>query len=181
MMLAPSAAFAYGGNNNDRGDRRNDNRQVAAQADANKQNRDDRRGGNWWDWDRWHKTCEERQAYLNQKAADAQDKSQKKLNGVNIMLGGVETYVAGGVVVENYEALHNTATNDRTNATNAVNAIAAPDLNCGDDMAAATEATDKDRASWRDNNLNQTIHEADKSLKTYGKSVNKLFDAAVNS
>lgn len=174
VMMAPAAAFAHG--NNGFG---NDHRANLAVSQKN----DDKRSNSnwWWNHDRQHKTCEERQMTLNQKAADAKDKSQKRLNGVNIMLNGVETYVAGGVTVENYETMHTTAVTNQTNATNAVNAIAAPDLNCSDDNAAATESDDKGRMQWRDNNMNDTVNNANKALKTYGKSVNVLFEAAVNS
>lgn len=192
LLVAPGVAFAHGGGDNgDRGDRRDNNRSSqqsrsqgsqTAQRNQDKQKSDSR---SWWEWkherdrqDR-HKTCDERQAALNNRATEYKEKYTKRLNGLNIVYGGVQTYVEGGVTVENYDALNAEAAASQATATNAVGAIAAPQLNC--------DADDDDQAQMDNNSngadatLNQQIKDAKNALGEYRHDVLVLFDAAINS
>lgn len=127
------------------------------------------------------KTCSERQAWLNQNAADAKARSEKKLTGLNIMLSGVQTYVASGEVnVPNYDALNAAAVSSQTNATTAVNAIAAPQLNC-DDEATVQNTLDSNKSQQYDKSMNQSIKAAKDALNIYRKDVHNLFEAALES
>jgi len=179
LVLTPTAALAHGGGQDDSNS--DSSRRTAV---AQQKNKNDNR---WSDWSNRNKhrqqlTCDERQAALNQKAADAKTKYEKRLTGLNIIYSGVQTYVSsGGIVVENYDAMNATVTADQTAATNAVNAIAAPDLNCDDQNAAAATSDDNKTFHDRDNSTNDSINAAREAVNTYRKDLNKLFEAVINS
>ncbi len=150
ILTLPAGALAHGGGDNGRSNENNSRNQS-----RNDGNRDDKRYGNrgdqqsnakpavaadqqrgdnrqdnknWWD----PKDCNERQAALNWRAADAQAKYTRQVTGLNIMLSGVQTYHASGAVtINNYDELNNKAVASQTNASNAVGAITAPQLDCG--------------------------------------------------
>lgn len=175
VLVSSPVALAHGYNHNNGDDSRNRTTTASRQSQSTS-NRD----SNYWNWRNRHhrdmqKSCAERQAQLNQQAATTKDRDTKKLNGLNIVLSGTQTYVTtGGVAVENYDALNATATTSQTNATAAVNAIVAPTLNCDDE-----NASDTNRAAVVD--FSNKLRTADQSLNTYRHDVFTLFNAAINS
>ncbi|MFO0781765.1 MAG: hypothetical protein U0524_02630 [Candidatus Saccharimonadales bacterium] len=183
VLVASPLAFAHGSN----GDRSGDNkgsysRHASATSQQQKQKHDgdrQRNDNNWW-WKQRHdrqKTCAEQQAAVSQRAASKADKSQKKLNGLNIVYSGTQTYATSGdVTVENYDTLNAKATASQTAATNAVGAITAPQLNC-DDTSDATMQANKDAL----NDYYTKERTADKAIGMYRHDVMVLFNAAVES
>lgn len=179
LILTPTAALAH--SSHDNGNRNQARGAAAKQAQHNK-NKNDR--NDWWNRNknRQKLTCTERQDALNQRAADAKTKYTKKLNGLNIVYTGVQTYVSSGdVTVENYDALNAQVAADQTTATNAVNAIAAPQLNCDDQNSAAAMSDDDKTWHNRDNSTNDSINAARQAINVYRTDLNKLFEAVINS
>lgn len=169
-VAAPGAAFAHGWSAN--GD---DNSHSGARQASSVQNHDSNihQAGN-----QQLLPCDQQQAALNQKAADAQARYQKQLTGLNIMLSGVQTYVSSGdVTVVNYDDMNTKATADQTNATNAVNAIKAPTLNCVE----GTNSVKSSDVSNLNNSFNDSIKAARQAIYTYRQDVNTLFEAVINS
>ena len=179
LTLAPTAAFAHGGNQ-DNGSRSSGNRTASSQQDKQK---DNNRNNNWWNRnkDRQKLTCSERQDALNKRAADAKAKYTQRLKGMSFMYSGIQTYVSGGITVPNYDAMNAQVAADQTNATNAVNAIAAPQLNCDDQNSAAAMSDDNKTFHDHDISTNDSINAAQQAVNTYRKSLNTLFEAAINS
>lgn len=183
LTLTPTAAvFAHGGGH-DNGSRDNKQASTAQQSQQDKQ----KNKGNFNDWfnrnkNRQKLTCTQRQDILNQRAAAIKDKDTKKLNGLNIVYTGVQTYVSsGGITVDNYDTMNTRVAADQTDATNAVNAIAAPQLNCDDPNSAAAVSDDNKTFKHNDDSTNNSINEAQKALNTYRKDLNTLFEAVINS
>jgi len=193
LILTPTAALAH--SSHDNGDRGNDNRRSASsqqkqrgdnRSDRNDRDRGDRnnRFSTWWQQnrDRQKLTCDQKQAVLNQRAADAKEKYAKKLTGLNIIYSGVTTYVSSGdVTVENYDALNAQVAADQTTATNAVNAIAPTQLNCPDPNAAAAASDDNKTFHSHENKTNESINAARQALNAYKRDLNTLFEAVINS
>lgn len=168
LLVVPTTAFAHGSSG---GNGRDDNRQSSGQSKHGNRNQDD----NWRKHRADHqKTCDERQQALNQKATQAHDRSQKQLNGLNIVLSGVQTYVTSEeIVVENYDSLNAKATADQASATAAVEAITAPQLNCGDESDNSSNNSSAE--------LSNKIKTAKQSLSAYKHDVKILFEAAIES
>lgn len=177
LVAAPTTALAHGGFNNDNGRDRQSGRQASSQQDKN-------RG---FDWNKWwrdkqdrHKTCEERQAALDQKAATYRDRYTKQLNGLNIIYSGTQTYIdSGGVTVENYAALKAEADAGQANATSAVNAINAPQLNCEEDSNSQAQLDNDNNSS--NGNLSNSVKAAKNALNDYRHDVMRLFNAAIDA
>ncbi len=182
LVITPTVALAHGGGHDD-SNKDSSHRTAAAQQAQQKQKHNSRQG----DWSNRNKnrqklTCDQRQEALNQKAADAKTKSLKRLTGLNIVLNGIQTYVSSGdVTVENYDAMNAQVTADQAAATNAVNAIAATQLNCADQNAAAANSDDDKTFHSHENSTNDSINAAKDALKTYRKDLNTLFEAVINS
>ena len=171
LMAAP-AAFAHGFSSNGN----SQHAQYAVQFKGDFDHHDN----NWWTM--WHKynpgtpslSCDQQQQALNTEANNTSSADKKKLTGLNIMLSGVQTYVSSGnVSVSNYDSMNATATNDQTTATTDVNAIAAPQLNCGNESPSDYSNAQKQ--------LTGEINTAKKALDTYGHDVMTMFQAVVNS
>jgi hypothetical protein len=189
LLIAPGAAFAHGGGDNGNKESRRDNRSSKQQSNRShvtqrQQDKQSQKSKSWWqskqnrDRQDRHKTCEERQAGLNQKADAARKKYTERLNGLNVIYTGTQAFVEnGGATVENYEALKTQAGTSQANATAAVNAIAAPQLNCD-----GTEDQSQADASNGSANttLNQNIQAAKDAVKVYGRDVMTLFRTAIN-
>jgi hypothetical protein len=176
LLAVPSTALAHGGSNNgDNGRHQSSNRQVSSAHD--KKHHDN----NWWrDKQNRHKTCDERQTALNQKATAAHDRYTKQLNGLNIVYSGIQTYVSSGeVTVENYEAMKAETDASQAAAAAAVGAIAAPQLNCEDDSNSDNQLNSDD--DNKNNSFNGSVKAAKDALSEYRHDVMKLFDAAINS
>lgn len=178
LVAVPSAALAHGNSGNDNGRQWQSGRQASSQQDRN---RHDDRSNNWWhDKQNRHKTCEQRQDALNQKAASYKDRYTKQLNGLNIIYSGTQTYISsGGVTVENYDALKAEADASQAKATDAVNAIEAPQLNCDDDSNSDARLNSDDNN--KNNSFNGTVKAAKDALADYRHDVMKLFNAAIDA
>lgn len=183
VLVVSPLAFAHGSN----GDRSGDNRgsysrhaSATSQQQKQKHGNDDRQRNHnaWWKkhQDR-QKTCAEQQASVNQRATSKADKSKKKLNGLNIVYSGTQTYVSSGdVTVEDYGSLNANATASQTEATNAVGAVTAPQLNCDDTSDTTMEANKAALADYYNKE-----RAADKAIATYRHDVMALFNAAIES
>ncbi len=188
LLAAPASALAHGGGGRggDDGQSNQNNRPSVAQqrsdthngwgqtdhgrdGDKNKNDNDARFRKQQADK---QKTCDEQQAAINQRAANTTARFTKKLNGLNIVYGGIQTYVASGDVnVPNYDALNNAAATSQANATAAVGAIQAPTVNCDDSSSyGAANAT-----------LDQTTQNAFQALTGYRQDVMQLFNAVLES
>lgn len=177
LTLVPASALAHGGGQ-DNGSR-NDSKNASAHQVKHKDNsRND-----WWNRNknRQKLTCSERQDALNKKAADAKARYTQRLKGMGIVYSGIQAYVSGGVTVPDYDALDARVTADQTNATNAVNAIAAPQLNCDDQNSAAAMSDDDKTFHDHDKGTDGSINAAQKAVNAYRKSLNELFEAVINS
>ncbi len=185
VLVASPLALAHGGS--DRGDgggRGGDRSSHSRQASVDKQQKRDsnkQRNDNsyWWNKQREQrqKTCAEKQTALNDRAAKDTAKDGKKLNGLNIMLSGVQTYAASGdVTIENYEALNNAAIASQGTASASTAAVVAPQLNCEDTSDETNEAND---VAIRDYYSKERA--ADKALATHRHDVMVLFQAAIES
>lgn len=173
VLVASPVAFAHGSSHSGDDDHNRSSRGSSHHVASADHRRND-------DFKRKHhqqmqKTCAEQQAAANRQADSAKTRDTKKLNGLNIILSGTQSYATSGdVTVENYDTLNATATTSQTNATNAVNAIVAPTLNCDDDSAA-----DANKVALSD--FNNQVKTADKSLATYRHDVFTLFNATIES
>jgi hypothetical protein len=177
LVAVPTAALAHGNAGNDDNGRQS-SRQASSQHDKNRNN--DRSNSWWQDKQHRHKTCEERQAALNQKATTYHDRYTKQLTGLNIVYSGLQTYAeSGDVTVENYEALKAETNVSQANATTAVNAITAPQLNCEADSNSQSQS-DSDNGN-ANSSLNASIKAAKDALSAYRHDVMQLFNAAINA
>lgn len=177
LVAAPTTALAHGGYNNNNGRDRSSGRQVSSQQDRNK-------GSDWNNWWREkqnrHKTCEERQTALNDKTTSYKERYTKQLNGLNIIYSGTQTYIdSGGVVVENYAVLKAEADASQATATNAVNAISAPQLNCEEDSNSQARFDSDHNTS--NGSLNNSVKTAKNALNDYRQDVMRLFNAAIDA
>jgi hypothetical protein len=179
LLVAPGVAMAHGGSGGDDGS----SHQSAShsQTHSQPQNKQSNKNANAARQARFfkarHQTCEERQTALNNRAAAFQTKYTKQLNGLNIVYSGTQTYAAT-VTIQDYDALKASADASQAGATNAVNAITAPQLNC--------DGTEDQGQADNDNNsanstLNQQIKAAKDAVSAYQHDVFKLFNAAINS
>lgn len=185
VLVASPLAFAHG-TSGDRGDRgnRGDRGSYSRQASASQQQKRDKQKqrhnhNNWWNKQREQrkKTCTEQQTAINQRAERDTNKDSKKLNGLNIMLSGVQTYASSeGVTIENYEELNNKAVASQQSATDATAAVVAPQLNCDD---TSDETMKANKAAIRDYENKERA--ADRALAQYRHDVNVLFKAAIES
>lgn len=173
VLAVPTAAFAHGDTNGGQTQSQGQN-----QSQQNNNNRGP--GGHsfaWW-WQQRHQSCSQRQQQLNQAAASAKDKDTKQLNGLNIVYNGVQDY-STSVTIANYASLKTTTDADQTTATNAVNGITAPQLNCNSDANSQSQL-DKDNSNTT-NTTNNSIKAASDAINTYKHDVMNLFNAAINS
>ncbi len=176
LTLAPTAAFAHGSQGGDNGGSNSSHNNAASQQQAQR--------NNWLNWNRNRQklTCDQRQAALTNQANAVKAKDTQKLKGFAVILTGVQqTYSGGGVTVANYDTMNAQVTSDQGNATNAVNAITAPNLNCDDQNSAAAVSDDSKTFKHDNDNMNSTISTAQQSLSRYGKDLNNLFEAVINS
>ncbi len=175
LTFAPTAALAHGGSSSQSG---SGGSSRQAQQDKN------RRGFNDWfqrNKDRQKLTCTQRQDALNKQADAYKAQAQKRLTGMNIVYSGVQTYVSGGgIAVGNYDTMNAQVTAGQTAATDAVNAVSAPQLNCGDDNAAAAVSDDNKTFKHDHDAMNGSIGAAQKALNAYRKDLNQLFEAVIN-
>jgi hypothetical protein len=151
-------------------------------------------------------SCTQKQQALDQIASKIKSQDQKRLNGLNIILSGVQNYVTGGVTVNNYAALNARSVSAQTTATNDVNAITAPQLNCSG-TSTLTTTTDNTSTSGSSTSgsstsgssttgssttttssngsaiasFNTSVQTANQALATYRHDVTDLFQAAINS
>ncbi|HYH36049.1 MAG TPA: hypothetical protein VD706_00950 [Candidatus Saccharimonadales bacterium] len=185
LTLAPVSAFAHGGSGGDNGSRGNNNRGASSQQERQNKQRNNNDFNDWWsrNKNRQKATCSERQTALNNKAAAVKEKYTKRLNGLTIIYTGVQAYVTSGdvTVPANYNEMNVRVSNDKAAAEAAVNAIAAPQLNCDDQNNAAAMSDDNRTFKDRDNRTNDSINAAQKALNIYRKDLNTLFEAVINS
>ncbi|HVV25743.1 MAG TPA: hypothetical protein VHC21_01800 [Candidatus Saccharimonadales bacterium] len=182
VLAVPAAAFAHGGYNDGRVATAASQTQSQSQSQQSQsQTNQTYQGHSWaWWWQQRHQTCDQRQQQLNQAAANAKSKDTKQLNGLNIVYTGTQDYITtGSITVANYDSLKATADADQTKATNAVNGITAPQLNCDSD-ANSQNQLDKDN-SGATTTTNNSIKAASDALNTYKHDVLNLFNAAINS
>lgn len=179
VVAAPGAAFAHGwssGSDNNRGN--------AKQASSN--NMQDKHGQSSPSNKQNNSNllpCDQQQQILNQRTANAQARYQKQLTGLNIMLSGIQTYVSSGdVSVDNYDSLNAKATASQAVATDAVNSIKAPVLNCVNNADQTSSNMVKlDEVANGNTGLQSSIKAARQALYGYRQDVNKLFEAVINS
>ncbi len=180
LVAAPTTALAHSSSNSDNG-RSQSGRQTNNQQDRGQDKSKGPDGNKWWrDKQDRHKTCDERQAAFNQKAATYKERYTKQLNGLNIVYSGTQTYIdSGGVTVENYPTLKAEADASQANATNAVNAINAPQLDCEEDSNNQARLDSDNNNS--NGNFSNSIKTAKDALHDYRQDVMKLFNAAIEA
>lgn len=180
LVAAPTTALAHSSSNNDNG-RSQSGRQANNQQDRGQDMSKGFDGNKWWrDKQDRHKTCDELQTTLNQKAAIYKERYTKQLNGLNIVYSGTQTYIdSGGVTVEDYATLKAEADASQANATNAVNAINAPQLDCEEDSNNQARLDSDNNNS--NGNFSNSIKTAKDALHGYRQDVMKLFNAAIEA
>ncbi|HVW23190.1 MAG TPA: hypothetical protein VHB51_01765 [Candidatus Saccharimonadales bacterium] len=125
---------------------------------------------------RFQQNCDQKQTSLNSQAAAIKAADQKRLNGQNILYSGIQDYVSNsGVTVANYDTLNSQVAADQAAATNDINNLNAPQLDCSGDTSAAST----------NHNALQSFEQAQKQtrqdLATYRHDLANLFSAVLNS
>ncbi|HVX24520.1 MAG TPA: hypothetical protein VG992_04240 [Candidatus Saccharimonadales bacterium] len=170
-LAAPVAmASAHGFNHSYSGDNQHRNVYTAShqQTSSTKRNMSDRP---------WRLSCTQEQAKLNSQAAAIKTADQKRLRSQNILYGGVTNYVSSNnVTVANYDTMKSKVDSDRTTATNDVNNLSAPQLNCTDHTRQASQANRMAVQAYE-----RTEAQASRDLSSYRHDLAKLFYTVLNS
>lgn len=165
MLSTPLGVFAHNG-----GDDHHDNKPQHQQSQQNR---------GWFS--RWHhkdkdehehndqdaqKTCQERQDQLNQKVANFKAAAQRDVTFQSSFYGFLQTFVTDqNITVSNYDALKADVEAKQAAATQAVDAVTAPDLNCDE------QSPDLDAQA------NDSMKQARQALRDYRQALRNLTKA----
>lgn len=138
---------------NTQGDNQDQSQRQNRRGDGN-HNDEQRRG--WWQW--WRKpkpqparTCEERQADVNQQITDFKSNAATYQSRLDTFYTYQQNYIAEtGIVVENYEGLQNNINQAQTSAQAAVEAVSAPTLDCNQPEANDKQAVRQAKQAAKD-------------------------------
>lgn len=175
IVATPISVAAHGNNDGDRG--RGDNRRSSQQDESARRGDDDYRGRHS---DQHNKhwppvdpaTCSEWQTRLNEKVANFQNTAAKDIQFGADYTVMVQAFVTSqNLSVENYDAILANVEAKKIAATNAAEALQAPDLNCENDAAENTERG-FDRSGW-----GQAKH----AMEEYKQSLRQLTEAVRDS
>lgn len=169
-MATPMTAMAHGSRGDDNNRNRDDHHSQVSQ------NNNDNR---WWQ--PWHHddkkpkppvdpaTCAQWQTRLNDWVAQYKATAGKDLQFGADYTAMVQGFVSTqGLSVDNYDALLADVTAKNTAATNAVDSMTAPDLNCEQDAAETTERG-MERSTFKD--VKRAMDEYRQSLKVLTEAV----------
>lgn len=130
-----------------------------------------------WSWRHHHNknTCEKWQTKLNNQAEESKQEAQANLAEYNDLYTSAQTHVTThNLTVENYEELNTNTTEAQTAATEATDAIEAPEIDCDQNNWKQQKADAREE-------LNNKIKAADETLTSYDEALQPLIAAILAS